>query len=64
MDIQDELGKLHTQLALCERLLVNLTESRMYQAIEDYALELEIKLSLLLSGIDALQANCVNPGKR
>jgi hypothetical protein len=38
MDIQDELGKLHTQLALCERLLVNLTESRMCQAIEDYAL--------------------------
>ena len=45
MDVQDELGKLYAQLALCERLLVSLTESEMRQAIKDYASELEIRLS-------------------
>ena len=54
MDVQDELGKLYAQLALCERLLVSLTESEMRQAIKDYASELEIRLSLLLSSINAL----------
>jgi succinate dehydrogenase hydrophobic anchor subunit len=54
---QDELGKLRTQLALCERLLVRRIESGMRQAIEDYASELEARLWLLLIKAAALPAS-------